>query len=740
MDKHNYLQPWGEQAAQAFCSLWNGTLGPDDAAALLDPALLFHFHAQELHGAHAYRRFAATVRAGVGTLEVDRELVLARDDFVMLIYRWRASRWHAHIVGGAAQSNYCKVVLRMRAGRIAEIWQQAPDFLFLLGKLPQHAPMQYPHVALSSVLACEDGGIYATDDADTHAMAALFKRMNDCFLNRASLRHMQDIQNQDIVYDTGSGADDGARGTRGVGVQSWKTFVYALHTCLGGQQGTRFDDLYVRDGDRLRVFLRATVAEDSPYILRCADGLVAAMKLGVRDGRIATIDTRLENYIQFLDTDFTRHQERLRQLFQGRRAPVVEALPDAAPPLDRTPPAQQGVAIIGMAGRFPQCDTVDQFWQALIAGRSLMSPPPPARGDLAPALHGAPHAGFIDDVAGFDAGYFQMLPDEASFIDPQQRLLLQEVVHAMEDSGHSAASYAGPRTGLFIANLSSDYQKLLQEQGWIDDPRTWAGNEQAIFAARLARSFDIQGPCRLVNAECTSSLVALHEAARLIRDGEIDQAIVGATNLLLHRYGFAARAGTLLTTRPQAHLFGRDSDGQLRGEAIVAVVLKSLAKAQTDGDRILGVIAGSAVNNSGKTLSLAAGHVERQADVMQAAWRAAGVAPQAVSLVECHASGVRGGDFAEIAAIQRAFGAAGDASRAAPVRLATSKAATGHAEAASGMASLVKVLLQLRHWQVAGVAGLGDVDPALRLDTGRFALSAAAQAWPATDGAPRIAG
>ncbi|MET0265230.1 MAG: SDR family NAD(P)-dependent oxidoreductase, partial [Duganella sp.] len=725
--KHNYLQPWGCDIAQAFRGAWNGALAADAVAALFDPALVFHFHARQLHGVDAYRQFIATAHIHASELDMEPELVLTRDDKVMLIYRWRSLRWHPDIAGGKLHSNYCKVVLQVRDGRITDIWQQTPDFLFLLGKLPLAAPMQYPQVVQERLLACVDGAIEATDDPSTAAMCTLFQRMNDCFLNRSSLRNMRDIQNQDIVYDTG--------GSQGVGVQSWKTFVYALHTCLGEHQGTRFDDFYLRDGDRLRVFLRATVEQPSPYILRCADGLIAAMKLRVRDGRIAAIETQMENYLQFLDTDFNHHQQRLRQLFQGQRQPVQEARADAVPP---SPSQLDQVAIVGMAGRFPQCDSVQQLWQALAVGRTLVTaiPDTPVRNSVCAGTQ-IGHAALIDGVEYFDHGYFQMLPDEVRFIDPQQRLLLQEIVHSMNDSGHALATFGGPRTGLFIANLSADYQKLLHDQGWINDAHTWAGNEQAMFAARVARVFNIQGPCRLVNAECTSSLVALHEAARLIRSGEIDQAIVGATNLLLHPYGFAARSGTLLTEQEQARLFSKDSDGQLRGEAIVSVVLKSLARAEADGDRIYGIVAGSAVNNSGKTLSLAAGHVAQQVAVMQAAWKQAGIAPQALSLIECHASGVRGGDFAEIAAIKSAL--AGDVPRL-PLRLATSKAATGHAEAASGLVSLVKVVLQLQHGMVAGVHGLEQIDPDLGLDPQRFVLSPDAAPWQRHDGAPRVAG
>ncbi|MFP5391495.1 MAG: SDR family NAD(P)-dependent oxidoreductase, partial [Gammaproteobacteria bacterium] len=727
----NYLQQWGIEMAQQFRRAWNGTLTQADLDQLFSPAMVFHFHARDLHGVRAYLQFMDEARRHAPGLDLAEELVLTHGDKVMFVFRWSAAGWHPDIVGGGSHSNYCKVVLRAVDGRIAEVWQQTPDFLYLLGKLPLKSPMLYPTVVEHSVLEKREDGIFPTDDPDTHAMSALFKRMNDCFQNRSSLRNMKDIQHEEIVYDTG--------GTQGAGVQSWKTFAYALHTCLGELRGTRFDDLYVRDGARLRVFLRATIDQPSPYLLRCADGRIAAMKMQVRDGRIGAIDTRLENYIQFLDTDFTHYKERLKNLFQGRRLPVVQA-PESAS-VDIAPPAAPvrltDVAIVGMAGRFPGCDSVDAFWEALDTGRSLISPIPAERAYLAGAS-AISHAGFIDNVAAFDPGFFQMLPAEAQFVDPQQRLLMQEIVHSIEDSGHPIASYAGPRTGLFIANLSEDYQKLLQERGLVNHPHTWAGNENAMFPARVARFFNIQGPCHFVNAECTSSLVALHEAARLIRAGEIDQAIIGATNLLLHPYGFAVRTGTLLTEEPQARLFSKDSRGQLRGEAIIAVVLKALPKAQADGDRIYGLVAGSAVNNSGKTLSLAAGNVERQAAVIEAAWQAGGVRAEDVALVECHASGVRGGDFAEIAALKRVFGTA---PRRAPVRLATAKAATGHAEAASGLASLVKLLLQFRHGRVAGIHGFDQADAELGIDPARFALdSASVPLERVSDGTPLVAG
>lgn len=752
VNRKNYLQAWGNAISSRLREAWNGTLPFDRFAELFDPALIFHFHDERLVGIEAYQRFIERARASTQNLDLAEEMVFSHEDMVQIYHRWASDRWHQDIKAGGPKSNYCKIVVRVANGRIAEIWQQAPDFIYLLGKLPTRAPMQYPQVVAEKLLVREEGGLHPADDEQTRMMSQLFMRMNDCFMNRSSLRNMKDIQNEDIVYNTG--------GSQGMGVQSWKTFAYALHTCLGTNQGTRFDDLYVRDGDRMRVFLRASTVQSSPYILKCAEGAIASMMLTARDGKIRSLETSIENYIQFLDTDFGRHPERLKNLFRGMREPVAEALPAPGPtpapapaqaqaqaPAEMRPAAEPvmrsvrddatavQVAIVGMAGRFPGCGSVAELWQALSSGASLISEVPASRTELVQGTD-IRHAGFIREPDLFDAAFFQVLPSEAEYIDPQQRMLMEEIVHSIEDSGHALSDFSGERTGLFITTLCEDYKKLLQDHGLVNTPQTWAGNENAMFPAKLARFLDVQGPCHFINAECTSALVALHQASQLIRLGRIDQAIVGASNLLLHPYGFVVRRDSLLTDEPQASLFSKDSRGQLRGEAIVSVVLKSLARAQEDGDRIYGIVAGSAVNNSGRTLSLVAGNVARQASVITEAWQAAGIDGADVSLIECHASGVRGGDFAEIAAIKQALASSARA-RTQACHIATAKGAIGHSEAASGLSSLVKVLLQLRHGQIAGIHGLGEIDPALGIDPSSLQPVATTIQW---DAPRRVAG
>ena len=401
--RKNYRQPWAEDIVRRYRQAWNGGLAQVDAAQLFAPQLVLHLHDDELHGLAALHSLMDQARQATLALDLQPELVLAQGDLVLLFHRWTARRWHPDIVGGDTVSNYCKLVLRVQDGRIAELWQQAPDYLYLLGKRPFAGPMQYPRVVEEPLLVDDGDGIYPTTDELTLQMSGLFKRMNDCFMNRASLREMNDIQNEDLTYDTGR--------TQGSGVQSWKTFAYALHTCLGTQRGTRFDDLYVRRGEWLQVFLRATPDAPSPHHLQCADGLIASMQMTVRDGKIQALKTRIENYIQFLDTDFTRHGARLKALFQGQCKPVVQASA-AAPVRAGGGLAPPGVAIVGIAGRFPQCDSVAEFWEALQSGQTLISAFPESR----PWLHSGTdirHAGFIDAVDHFDAPYFRILPEEA---------------------------------------------------------------------------------------------------------------------------------------------------------------------------------------------------------------------------------------------------------------------------------------------------------------------------------------
>ncbi len=481
-------------------------------------------------------------------------------------------------------------------------------------------------------------------------------------------------------------------------------------TAFGKLSPVLTDSLYVRENaDTLTAYSRVVFDADSPYLLAGANGMVGSLRIEVSDGKIQSVYTRPENYIWFLGTDFTNHPARTRQLFQGKRVALVE---NSGSPVRQSggsgalSSGRDEVAVIGMAGRFPGAESIVEFWDLLCRMQPVFSEFPDERSFLKQGTK-IRHAALLHHVDRFDASFFNMPPVSAEYMDPQQRLLMEVIWHSIEDSAHRASDYAGARTGLLIASAGDDYKKRLQEAGVPLNSHFWIGNEAAIFPAKIARFLDVQGACRLINAECAGSLFAIHEGIRLIRDGTHDQVIVGGANIFMHSYGFAVREDGLLSTESRPLLFSPESSGQLRGEAAVAVILKSLRRAIEDKDEIYGVLCGSAVNNSGHTLSISAAHVERQKDVILEAWRDASVASTDISLIECHASGVREGDYAEIAAIRGAL----DGSIDGVCSITSLKGSVGHAEAASGLSVLVKLLLQFRHRMIIGTTGAGRIDP-----------------------------
>ena len=735
----NHDARWAQPVLDRFVRSWAGAPSVAELEAVLAGDFVFHWHHELVPGAAAFAEFQKRVRSHAPNLRMVLDATLSQGDLVVVYFHWASDRWHPDIVGAGDRSNFGKMVLRIAGDRIQELWEQAPDYLYLLGKGLPCTLMNYPAVAKGTVFLRTEAGLFPTADDQTIHLGELFRRMNDCFLGHCPISRIHEVQEPDIRFEF-----DGGR-KHGQGVGLWKTFAYALRTASHDSKAIRFDDVFIREGNRLTIFSRSWIQYPSPFILSCANGMVAGLNFEASDSRpsrIQALHTFLENYLPFLDTDFGAHDVRIRELFQGRRRTVQQETCGAVPTPRAEPlPAstvqagqhRREVAIIGIAGRFPGAASIDEFWRLIVEGRAAFSEFPEARAYLRKGTR-IRHAALLSGEDRFDYEFFQTPALQAEYTDPQQRLLMEVIWHCLEDSGHRPQDVAGPRTGLFVSSLSEDFHKQLLERGAPVNGYSWLGNEPAMFPAKLARWLDVQGPCRFINAECASSLVALHEASRLIRGGEIDQAVVGATNLFFHSYGFAVREDSLLTREPAPRMFSRESQGQVRGEAVVAVLLKSLDRALEDGDSIYGIIAGSAVNSSGRTLSIVAPNVERQAEVIRAAWEDAGVAPEAVSLIECQASGVREGDFAELAAIRRALRTSGVARDAAGVcLLATVKGNVGHAEAASGLTAMVKLLLEIRHRTVAPIHGVDSIDPSLELQSGRLQAVLEKMPWKALE-------
>ncbi|WP_051328764.1 SDR family NAD(P)-dependent oxidoreductase [Geminicoccus roseus] len=346
------------------------------------------------------------------------------------------------------------------------------------------------------------------------------------------------------------------------------------------------------------------------------------------------------------------------------------------------------VAVTGMACRFPGgADDPAAFWRLLVEGRDAVGPLPPGRA----ADGGPPLGGFLDDVESFDAACFEITPREAQAMDPQHRLLLETVWQALADAAIEPRSLSGSRTGVFVGLATNDFARRSLSSGV--DRFYGSGTSPAVAAGRIAYALDLKGPCLTLDTACSSSLTAAHLAVRALRASECDLALVGGVSLMLSgelSQSFA-EAG-MLAPDGRCKSFDAAANGYGRAEGVGVVVLRRLADAEAQQDRIHAVIRGSAVNQDGRSAGLTAPNGPAQVAVIQAALADADLAPDAIDFVEAHGSGTPLGDVIEAQALATVF-----AGRTRPLLVGTVKSTIGHAEAAAGIAGLIKAVLALRN-------------------------------------------
>ncbi|MGW8655235.1 type I polyketide synthase [Streptomyces diastaticus] len=342
------------------------------------------------------------------------------------------------------------------------------------------------------------------------------------------------------------------------------------------------------------------------------------------------------------------------------------------------------------------------------------------------------HAGLIDDVDTFDAAFFGISPREAAHVDPQQRLLLEVAWEAFEDAGMPAGRLAGSGTGVYVGANSTDYLTMQLARPETVDLYTVVGGTNCIIANRLSYQLDLRGPSLSVDTACSSSLVAVHLAVQALRSGECDSAVAAGVNLLLSPASTVAHSkGLPLSPDGRCKTFDAAADGYVRGEGVVAVVLKRLSDAIGDRDRIYATIRGSAVNQDGRTNGLTAPSGRAQRECITSALRNAGAEPSQVSLVEAHGTGTSLGDPIEVEALAQVYGTVSGPA----CHLGSLKTNMGHLEAAAGIAGLVKAALSVHHRTVYPSLHLKKVNPHLPLDGVRLELPRArARAWEAEDG------
>jgi acyl transferase domain-containing protein len=442
---------------------------------------------------------------------------------------------------------------------------------------------------------------------------------------------------------------------------------------------------------------------------------------------MATQD-KLREYLKRVTVDLGEARRRLAEIVDDRNEPV---------------------AVIGMACRYPGGDTVEDFWELLREGRTGVTEVPPSRWDIDDyynpdrrAVGGVytRHGAFLDDITGWDAGFFGVPPGEAARMDPNQRLLMELAWEGMENAGLSAAQLAGTRTAVMVGLMDTlQYGRLQAERqgtGITSDPYFGQGISTSVVAGRLAYHFDLHGPAVTLDTACSSSLVGLHLAAQALRGGECDFALAAGSYLILQPDTYVQGCATsMLAPDGRCKTFDTTADGYVMGEGGGLVVLERLSCALRGGHRIRAVIRGSAVNQDGRSNGLTAPSRSAQVDVIRQALAVAKVDPADVDYVEAHGSGTKLGDAIELSALHDVFGTR---SPDRPLHVGAVKTNIGHTQSAAGVAGLIKTVLALEHGLVPPTLNLAEPTEALPFDA---TIRPATQMVPlAAEGRKPIAG
>ncbi|MGA2217107.1 MAG: beta-ketoacyl synthase N-terminal-like domain-containing protein, partial [Terracidiphilus sp.] len=409
---------------------------------------------------------------------------------------------------------------------------------------------------------------------------------------------------------------------------------------------------------------------------------------------------------------------------------------------------REPVAIVGIGCRFPGAKGPREFWRLLADGVDAISEVPASRFDI-DALYDATsgtegrissrYGGFISDVESFDAAFFGISPREAAAMDPQQRILAEVAYEALEDAGHPPNRKGMSGAGVFLGIMSDDYLRHTYRASDLDMTIA-AGGARGTAAARISYAFGFQGPSLVVDSDRASSLTALHLACQSLRTGECTVALAGACNLILSpELSIACSRSGILSPDGRCKFCDSRADGIGRSEGCGVLLLKRLPDALDDRDRVYAIIRGSAVSNNGNSsMELMRPSAQAQERLLRAAIGDAGVEPGDFLYVEAHGTGTRVGDQVEIEAMGSVFAANRPAAR--PCLIGSVKTNIGHAEAAGGIAGVIKVALALHHGLIPKSLHCEQENPKLALGERGLRVQMETGPWPLNDGKPALAG
>lgn len=375
------------------------------------------------------------------------------------------------------------------------------------------------------------------------------------------------------------------------------------------------------------------------------------------------------------------------------------------------PDSSEDVAIIGMAIKSPMAEDIEEFWKNIREGRDCVTDFPESRrkdidcylrfagknSDYTDYLEGS----YLNEIDKFDYKLFRVPPMEASLMNPNQRIFLETAWQALEDSGYGGKRLRESKTGVYIGYIGDvegfKYKQMICDVDSTLSSMAMAGNLPSIIPSRISYLLDLKGPSMLVDTACSSSLVAVHLACQGLSKGDCDMAIAGGVKISLLPMKGQEKIG-MESSDGKARTFDDSCDGTGMGEGVAAIVLKKLSRALEDGDSIYALIKGSAINQDGSSIGITAPNVLAQADVIDAAWKKAGVNPETISYIEAHGTGTKLGDPVEIDGIQRAFKKYTDKKQFCAI--GSVKTNIGHLFEAAGIAGLIKSVLALKHGEL----------------------------------------
>ncbi|MEJ2418575.1 MAG: SDR family NAD(P)-dependent oxidoreductase, partial [Exilibacterium sp.] len=474
---------------------------------------------------------------------------------------------------------------------------------------------------------------------------------------------------------------------------------------------------------------------------------------------------------------------------RGNSGPENRALGEMAP-VKKGGPGQEGpggasgadcpdIAIIGLAGRYPQAGDLEQFWANLKVGRDCITEIPPDRWDHSlyfdenyfdQSYSGETRdrtgktyskwGGFLDGVDEFDPLFFNISPREAEIMDPQERLFLQCAHATLEDAGYTrdslardhafsdnpgrenpaepSRSSAGASVGVFVGVMYEEHQLYGAQASVRGRPVALPGNPASI-ANRVSYHLNLHGPSMAVDSMCSSSLSTLHLACQSLQRGDCLAALAGGVNVSIHPNKYLLLAqGKFISSRGRCESFGDGGDGYVPGEGVGAALLKPLASAEADGDPIYAVIKATAVNHGGKTNGYTVPNPNAQAAVIDRAFARAGIDPRTIDYLEAHGTGTTLGDPIEITGLNKAFRRHTQERQFCAI--GSVKSNIGHCESAAGIAALTKVLLQLRHGQLVPSLHAESLNPNIDFAASPFTVQRRLDAWPRWPDRPRRAG